>query len=173
MRRAWSIIEATWAETVLRARRLDEVLLHQRVNDEWSFVETLRHLIFAHDRWVRRTILGDTAPFHRLGLPPDNKVGVRPDAAVDVSALGVDVLAEATLDDVLTVREERTREVRTIVSGFVNDDLSRVCAPNPALGGLPPSRQVLVQVALDVLIREEWLHHEFATRDLASLEPAH
>ena len=119
MRRAWSIIEATWAETVLRARRLDEVLLHQRVNDEWSFVETLRHLIFAHDRWVRRTILGDTAPFHRLGLPPDNKVGVRPDAAVDVSALGVDVLAEATVDDVLTVREERTREVRTIVSGFV------------------------------------------------------
>jgi hypothetical protein len=120
---------------------------------------------------VRRTILGETEPFQQLGLPPDNKVGEQPDPAVDVSAWGVDVLAEAPLDEVLAVREERTREVRTLINGLANDDLSRVCAPNPAPGGLPPSERVTVQMALDVLIREEWLHHEFATRDLASLEP--
>jgi hypothetical protein len=45
MREAWSIIEATWSRTAERAKRLDEALLHQRVNDEWSFVETLRHLV--------------------------------------------------------------------------------------------------------------------------------
>ena len=28
-------------------------LLHERVDDEWSFIETLRHLVFATDAWVR------------------------------------------------------------------------------------------------------------------------
>src|SRR5687768_6129639 len=67
MREAWSIIEATWSQLVERARPLGEALLHERVDGEWSFVETLRHLVFAHDRWVRRTIVGDTEPFNHLG----------------------------------------------------------------------------------------------------------
>jgi len=43
-------------------------LLHERVDDEWSFVETLRHLVFATDAWVRRAILGQPSPWDPLDL---------------------------------------------------------------------------------------------------------
>ena len=58
-REAWDIIERLWEETVERARRLPPELLHESVDGEWSFIETLRHLVFATDAWIRRAILGD------------------------------------------------------------------------------------------------------------------
>jgi hypothetical protein len=64
-RSMWATIERLWSETVSRAERLPESVCHERVDGEWSFVETLRHLVFATDSWVGRTILGE--PF---ALPP-------------------------------------------------------------------------------------------------------
>src|SRR5215472_19152509 len=46
-RDAWAILERLWRQTVDRARGLAPELLHERVDDEWSFIETLRHLVFA------------------------------------------------------------------------------------------------------------------------------
>ena len=56
---AWDILERLWDETVARARRLPPETLHESVGGEWSFIETLRHLVFATDSWIRRGILGD------------------------------------------------------------------------------------------------------------------
>ncbi|MGH3206180.1 MAG: DinB family protein [Trebonia sp.] len=61
-REAWDILERLWDGTVEHARKLPPELLHESVDDEWSFTETLRHLTFATDAWVRRAILGDPAP---------------------------------------------------------------------------------------------------------------
>src|SRR5215472_7704002 len=55
-RQAWDILERLWQQTVARARGMPPDLLHERVDDEWSFIETLRHLVFATDAWVRRGI---------------------------------------------------------------------------------------------------------------------
>src|SRR5262245_15637358 len=68
---AWDTVERLWSGTVDHARRLDPALLHASVDGEWSFIETLRHLAFATDAWVRRGILGDPAPWHPLDLPWD------------------------------------------------------------------------------------------------------
>ena len=46
---AWTLIEDVWRATVARARMLPEALLFERVDDDWSFVETLRHLVMATD----------------------------------------------------------------------------------------------------------------------------
>ena len=70
-REAWDVVERRWEQTVERARRLPPELLHESVDGEWSFIETLRHLAFATDAWVRRCILGDPAPWHPLDLPWD------------------------------------------------------------------------------------------------------
>jgi hypothetical protein len=51
-----------WGGTVERARRLPPALLHESVDGEWSYIETLRHLVFATDARIRRAILGDPAP---------------------------------------------------------------------------------------------------------------
>jgi hypothetical protein len=60
-----------WDRTVERARRLSPELLHESVGGEWSFIETLRHLVFATDSWIRRAILGDPSPWDPLDLPWD------------------------------------------------------------------------------------------------------
>ena len=61
-RRAWDTVERLSAGTVERARGFPPEQLHESVDGEWSFIETLRHLAFATDAWVRRGILGDPAP---------------------------------------------------------------------------------------------------------------
>lgn len=47
-------------------------MLHESVNEEWSFVQTLRHLVFAMDKWFTAPILGDR--FHPIGLPNTGSV---------------------------------------------------------------------------------------------------
>jgi hypothetical protein len=42
-RAAWAALEQTWAATIARADRLIDAQRQQRVDGEWSFVETLRH----------------------------------------------------------------------------------------------------------------------------------
>ena len=59
MRAAWEALEQTWAATIDRAERLTEAQRHESVDGEWSFVETLRHLVFAMDKWFTAPILGD------------------------------------------------------------------------------------------------------------------
>ena len=68
-RQAWDLNERLWEATVARARRLPPELLHESVDEEWSFIQTLRHLAFATESWVGRCILGDPSPWHPLSLP--------------------------------------------------------------------------------------------------------
>jgi hypothetical protein len=70
-REAWDVVERLWSGTVERARLVDPGLLHESVGGEWSFIETLRHLVFATDSWIRRAILGDPSPWDPLDLPWD------------------------------------------------------------------------------------------------------
>jgi hypothetical protein len=70
-REAWNILERLWQRTDERARGMAPEPLHERVEGEWSFIETLRHLVFATDAWVKRAILGEPSPWDPLDLPHD------------------------------------------------------------------------------------------------------
>lgn len=167
VRQAWSVIEERWSATFERARALPDGALHERVDGEWSFVETQRHLVFATDAWIRRPVLGEVTPYHRLGLPPGAKVGERnPD--LDVAPWGIDVDLDATLDEVMEARVDRMRTVRAVVDGLTPDGLDRVCAESVAPGFM--SAEIPVGTGLDVVIGEEWAHLGYATRDLQALE---
>ena len=63
---ARDVVERLWGGPVERAGKLDPELLHESVDGEWSFIETLRHLVFATDCWIRRAILGDPSPWDPL-----------------------------------------------------------------------------------------------------------
>ena len=67
---------AGWAETVERIRATPGIE-HRSANDEWSAVQTLRHLVFVHDSWFRRCVLGSTAPFTPMGLGSSSSPTVR------------------------------------------------------------------------------------------------
>lgn len=53
-REAWAILERLWKGTLARARTFPAEALHRNVDDEWSFIQTLRHLNFASAAWVGR-----------------------------------------------------------------------------------------------------------------------
>ena len=102
LRTAWAALEQAWADTIARAGRLAEARLHESVGGEWSFVETLRHLVFAMDKWFTAPVLGDG--FHPIGLPNTG--------SADFAWPGLDPGADPTLDAVLAVRAQRDKAAR-------------------------------------------------------------
>jgi hypothetical protein len=164
-RDAWTLVEATWATTVDRARALPEHAWYEGVDEEWSFVETLRHLIFATDAWFRSAVLDEPEPFQPLGL---THTAYGRDAA---AALGIDVEANPSLDEVLVVREGRTTELRDFLASVDAATLDRLTWRPPAPGYAHEGRRVGDCIA--VVFEEEWAHNQYAQRDLAVLETRH
>jgi len=161
-RAMWARLENLWAETVTRARTLPEPMLYERVDDEWSFVETLRHLLFATDAWAFRTVLDEPTPYHRLGLTHSSY------PRHDALALGIDLDARPTVGEVLEVRAAHVARVGEILEGLTDADLSRGCRRAPAPGY--PDEVRSVGHCLSVVMEEECEHRRYATRDLTVLE---
>jgi hypothetical protein len=160
-REAWDILERLRDGTVERARRLPPELLHESANGEWSFTETLRHLAFATDAWVRRAILGDPSPWDPLDLPWDEMP--------DTPGVPRDRGARPALDTVLALRRDRTATVRQVIEGLT--DASMNDRTEPVEGpGWPRPRSYPVRKCLQVVLNEEWEHRLYAERDLALLE---
>lgn len=161
-RATWTTIEELWSDTDVRAEQLPESVLDERVDDEWSFVETLRHLIFITDSWASRTILDEPSPFHRLGLPQTAY------APTDATALGIDVDSRPSYAEVKQARVSRMAVVHGLLDGLTDAELGRVCTRSPAPGY--PAEDRPVGECLGVVMEEECEHHRFAVRDLAVLE---
>jgi hypothetical protein len=160
-REAWDVVERLWDGTVARARGLDPALHHESVDGEWSFIETLRHLAFATDAWVRRAILGDPAPWHPLDLPWDGMP--------DTPGVPRDREARPSLDEVLALRRDRVSTVRSFVDGLTDESLAADTEPVEG-PGWPPARSFPVRECLLVVLNEEYHHRLFAERDLDALE---
>jgi DinB superfamily/Pentapeptide repeats (8 copies) len=160
-REAWDIVERLWDGTVARARGMDPALLHESVDAEWSFIETLRHLVFATDAWVRRAILGDPSPWDPLDLPWDEMP--------DTPGIPRDREARPSLEEVLALRRDRMTTVRTMVDGLTEVSLMTHTEPVEG-GGWPPSESFPLRECLLIVLNEEWHHRQFAERDLDALE---
>lgn len=161
VREAWAVDEQVWAETVERARQLPEDKLHEQVDGEWSFIQTLRHLVFATDAWGRRALLGDPKPYDALGLP-HAEMG-------EIEGVPNDPDAQPSLDEVLALRADRMSTVRSIVERLTDERLDGSTEPVTE-PGYPESESFPVRRCLGAILIEEWEHHLFANRDLAVLE---
>jgi hypothetical protein len=162
LRDAWSMLEGLWAETTERASRLPRDHQLRRVNGEWSFVETVRHLVFATDCWLFRAVHLARHPYHPWGLP---WTGVVPEWA---RALGLDTAATPDLAEVLPVRLAHQQAVKAMLQHVTNPELAEVrMAPDEP--GHPNGEHSVLQ-CLHVLLNEEWEHHRYALRDLDVLE---
>lgn len=162
VRAIWGTIERLWADATVRAGRLPAAARAEQVGEEWSFGQTLRHLVFITDAWASRTVLDEPMPYHRIGLPQS----WYPDA--DAVALGIDVNAQPGYDEILAARADRMAVMRRIVTGLTDDGMGRPCPRSPAPGYPDEERTVIDCVG--VVMDEEIEHYRFATRDLAVLE---
>jgi DinB superfamily/Pentapeptide repeats (8 copies) len=158
-REAWDIVERLWADTVERARGLEPELLHESVDGEWSFIETLRHLVFATDSWVGGAILGKPSPWDALALPWDEMP--------DTPGVPRDRAARPDLDIVLALRRHRMSTVREVIEGLSDESLHQGTVPGP---DWPANRGFPVGKCLLIILNEEWEHRLYAERDLAVFE---
>jgi len=152
MRTAWDALEGAWATTIERARQLTDAQQHESVGGEWSFVQTLRHLVFAMDKWFTAPILGE--PFDPMGLPNTG--------SIDFDWPGIDRAADPTFAEVLSVRADRARRFRDYLDAVQPGDLDREVVvlengPNP------------VRECIFTVFEEEFWHNRYARRDLERL----
>jgi DinB superfamily/Pentapeptide repeats (8 copies) len=162
LRAIWGTIERLWAEAGERAGRLPAAALAEQVDEEWSFEQTLRHLVFITDAWASRTVLDEPMPYHPIGLPQSWY------PAAEAAALGIDLAAQPGYAEILAARSDRMAVMRSIVAGLTDENLGRRCTRSPAPGYPDEERTVLECVC--VVMEEEIEHYRFAARDLAALE---
>ena len=161
LRRAARHLRADWAATIARMR-LSPGVEHASANDEWSGVQTLRHLVFVHDSWFRRCCLGSTTMFTPMGL------GI--ESVPDREEQGLDPSAEPTLDEVVAVRDEQAAELELWLDTVTAEQLAAP-APVPDDDRWPPyARGRSVAQCLRTVLSEEHEHHGFCVRDLDLVE---
>jgi uncharacterized protein YjbI with pentapeptide repeats len=153
MRASWNSVSAIWDATIERAQQLPEERLHASVNGEFSFVQTLRHLVFAMDKWFTAPILG--GEYDPMGLPNTG--------SLDFPWPGIDRDSHPSFADALAVRRDRAARFAKYLADLQPADLTQ-------------TREVLengtapVQACLHTVLEEEMAHHGYATRDLDALE---
>jgi hypothetical protein len=161
-RDAWAAVERMWAATHARLASLPESLLTRRVGEEWSVLETMRHLVFATDAWIGAAVLGQPQPYHPAGLPAAGY----PD---DLSAqLGLELNVMPSFSQLLALRAERMAAVAGVVADLTGDGLADSCRRAPA-PGYPEHRRVVAD-CLRVVMNEEVEHHRYLVRDLDVLQ---
>jgi hypothetical protein len=157
LRAAWAALERSWAATLERVAAMPAGMVDISVDGEWSFAQTLRHLVHATDTWLGRGVLEIEQPFHPLGLG-DTSAAAGSDASS--SAKKTPSYAE-----VLEAREGRVTMVRDVLATVTPDELAAT-RKNPHNPDHPES----TLSCLHVILEEEWEHQRFAVRDLDAIE---
>jgi DinB superfamily/Pentapeptide repeats (8 copies) len=158
LRAAWAALERTWAATLERVAAMPAGTVDVSVGGEWSFAQTLRHLVLATDAWLGRAILGIEQPFHPIGQ-------AGPGAEDDGLDLSIFTTVTPSYAEVLEVRAGRVAMVRDFLA-TVTADVLAATRTNP----WAPEYQETTLSCLHVILEEEWEHHRYAVRDLDAIQ---
>ena len=153
IRSSWAKIAREWTDLLGAVSRAEASVALASVDGEWSLRDTLRHLLFAMDKWFTLPILGDTT-CSPLGLPNTG--------SQDREWPGVDMTLQPTFDEVLAARSQQQRRFDQFVAEL-------------DLGSLPETVDVLENgevsslMCFHVVLEEEFEHLRYVLRDLAAL----
>jgi hypothetical protein len=160
LRAAWATLERTWAATLERVAAMPAGTVDVSVDGEWSFAQTLRHLVMATDTWLGRAILGIEQPFHPIGQP-------NVEYETDGNDISVFMTGTPPYSDVLEVRAGHVAWVREFLATVSSDQLAET-RKNPWF----PAYEETVLSCLHTILEEEWEHLRYAVRDLDAIEAA-
>lgn len=164
MREAVDIVIGLLDDTWTRARKLTEEQRNQRVDEEWSVVETIRHLVFAFDAWIKRALLGEDDPFDPIALPPSFLPATAPGMSCDPDA-------NPSFEEALAVWKDREKLLNEIVDALTPEELVRPIVTKGE-GYPPPGHETQVIGPLWTIIEESWWHNRFMNRDMDIIEGA-
>ncbi|WP_420111582.1 DinB family protein [Pseudactinotalea sp.] len=155
---AWAALQQGWEAALVRAAAMTEGTVDVSVDGEWSFAQTLRHLVMATDTWLRQAILQVDDAHHPIGQP-DASYGSDSNDTATFSA------EAPTYAAVLEVRAERVAMVRDYIAALTPELLDE-----PRANPHAPEHAETVRSCLQVILEEEWEHLRFALRDLDAIE---
>jgi hypothetical protein len=158
LRAAWAALERTWSATLARVAEMSAGTADVSVGGEWSFAQTLRHLVMATDIWLGRAVLQLEQPFHPIGL-------IYAGAQEDGFDMSVFTTVPPSYAEVLEVRAGRVAMVRDFLATVTPDVLAA-----PRKDPHDPGHETTVRSCLHVILKEEWEHLRYAVRDLDSIE---
>ena len=158
LRAAWAALERTWAATLQRAAAMPAGTAGVSAGGEWSFAQTLRHLVMTTDAWLGRAVWGIEQPFHPIGQP-------NAEYQTDGNDMSVFTTVTPSYADVLEVRAGRVAMVRDFLTNLTPDELA-AARMNPWAPGYPET----ILSCLHVILGEEWEHHRYAVRDLDTID---
>jgi len=158
LRAAWAALERTWSATLERVAAMPAGTVDVSVGGEWSFAQTLRHLVMATDLWLGRAVLQVGQPFHPIGQP-------NAEYETDGNDMSVFTTVTPSYAEVLEVRAGRVATVRDFLATVTPDELA-VTRKNP----WDPEHQETTLSCLHVILKEEWEHLRYAVRDLDAIE---
>lgn len=157
LRAAFDALEQAWAAEIERAAAMRSGTVDVSVDGEWSFAQTLRHLILATDMWFGKAVQQRDNPFHPIGLIDDGSADELPEGTLTAEP--------PSFAEVLQVRADRVTQVRDYLAHVTGDDLVAE-RPNPH----DPQYPETVLGCLRTILEEGWEHLRYARRDLDAIE---
>jgi hypothetical protein len=157
LRRGWAAAEAAWVRAIARVAAMPDGTTDVSVEGEWTFAQTLRHLTFAIDAWLRKSILELPEPFHPGGQP----YGSAAADGFDMSLLAAEPPPYA---EALATFRERQAMVAEYLERVTPDQLAE---QRPFVWG--PEHSVTVLECIHTMLNESWEHLRYALRDLDAI----
>jgi len=158
LRAAWASLEETWAATLERVAAMPPGTVDVSVHGEWSFAQTLRHLVMATDTWLGRAILGSDKPNHPIGQP-------NVEYETDGRDMSIFTTVTPSYAAVLEVRAGRVAMVRDFLANVTQEELA-----TPRQNPHDPEYAETTLSCLHTILEEEWEHHRYAVRDLDTID---
>jgi hypothetical protein len=153
LRSSWNELTKEWSGLLSQVADATPSVAETSVDNEWSLLDTLRHLVFAMDKWFTWPILGGRS-FYPLGLPnTGSQAGEWP---------GLDMSASVDLPAVLRVRQEQHDRFTQFIETLDVDALSGTV--DVLENGAVPTL-----MCLHVVLEEEFEHLRYMIRDLERL----
>ncbi len=152
---AWPMFTEAWNEAIERAGSLPDEARHASVNGQWSFVQTLRHLVFATDKWFTVPVVG--GPYHPSGLPNTGSDGL--------DWPGRDRASAPTFDAAVATWRACARRLQDWIDAL--DDPAALDVIVDVVENGPHA----VHDCVGVVFEEHFQHLRYAHRDLATLQP--
>lgn len=157
LRAALDAFDRMWEATYERVASMPPGTVDVSVDEEWSFAQTLRHLVLGSDGWLRWGAQGRRADvFWPAGMPHSQ-------FAPEAGSIGIDPHAAPSYAEVLEVRRGRMQEARDFLGSLTPEQAGSPAEPPP---WMDQSEPFVVGQCVWVVLTEEWHHHAYATRDL-------
>ena len=153
MRNTWSALCAEWEALLSRVAVADTAVVNTSVGGEWSLRDTLRHLLFAMDKWFTWPMLGERR-FTAAGLPNTGSQGL--------DWPGIDMMLDPDWNEVL---EQRRNKAKVFSDHLASLEISGI----PATVDVAENGEVPGIMCYHVVFEEEFEHLRYALRDLATL----